>query len=77
MKMKRIEFQEAVQLKGRYLGESDNLGCINGKIYDIVAIHSMWEPGDVYAVIDETGEAYLYARELFEIVEDEEGEKLR
>jgi hypothetical protein len=63
-------YEGAVKLKGRYVGESDNLGCINGKIYDIVAIQSWWKPKDKYAVIDETGEAYIYPVDQFEIIEE-------
>ncbi len=72
MTTNKHKFQGAVELKGKYLGESDDLGCINGKVYNIVAIQSFWNPDDVYAVVDETGEAYLYDRKLFEIIEEKQ-----
>lgn len=48
----------------RYIGDySDDLGLISGKAYRVVG-----ENTHCYAVIDETGEDYLYLKENFEDV---------
>lgn len=53
-------------MKARYIGESDEFYCINGKVYEVVGeTHGMWK------VIDESGEDYLYSPEMFEKVEEE------
>ena len=54
-------------MKGKYIGESDPFYCINGKIYDILG-----EDNDMYIVVDEIGEGYLYEKEDFEIVEEDD-----
>ena len=43
-------------MKGVYIGESDELGLINGKTYEIVGEE---ESLDMYSVIDEKGEDYM------------------
>lgn len=40
----------------KYIGETDTLGCVNGKIYDCVGIE---EDGSL-RIVDETEEDYLY-----------------
>lgn len=61
-------------MKVRFLGESDPLMLMNGKVYDVVAVEDGW-----YRIEDEDSDAnpyddappgYLYPPELFEIVED-------
>ncbi len=52
-------------MKARYLGESDPLGLLHDKVYDVVSV----ERG-LYRIVDETNEDYLYFPELFEIVEE-------
>ncbi len=54
-------------MKGKYIGESDPLYCINGKIYDILG-----EAHGMYKVIDETGEDYFYVKDDLEIVEEDD-----
>ena len=54
-------------MKGKYIGESDPLYCINGKTYSILG-----EDNDMYIVVDEIGEGYLYEKEDFEIVEEDD-----
>ena len=54
-------------MKGKYIGESDPLYCINGKTYSILGED---EDNDMYIVVDEIGEGYLYEKEDFEIVEE-------
>lgn len=53
-------------MKGKWLGDSDPTELIKGKEYEIVGID---EGLDSYGVIDETGEAYCYPMEFFEITE--------
>lgn len=52
-------------MKVKYLGESDPLYLMNGKVYEVQGIESGW-----YRIVDETGEDYLYAPDAFEIVEE-------
>ena len=52
------------KIKVRYLGESDPLTLLNGKIYDVI------EEEGYYRIIDETGDDYLYDTNAFEIVEE-------
>ena len=53
------------KFKVKYIDESDPLYFINGKVYQALGIEE-----DMYRVIDETGDDYLYDPECFEIVED-------
>lgn len=54
-------------MKGIYHGESDPLGLIDGKEYEIVG-----EDKDTnsYSVVDETGEDYMYDKDSLEIVKE-------
>ncbi len=52
-------------MKVKYLGESDPLELINGKIYDVISVEKGW-----YRIVDETKEDYLYPPQAFEIVEE-------
>ena len=59
-------------MKVKFIGENNPLALLNGKIYDVISIERDW-----YRIIDEdpnidpseTVPGYLYAPELFEIVE--------
>jgi hypothetical protein len=51
-------------MKVKYLGESDPLALIHGKLYSVLSIEENW-----YRIVDETGEDYLYPQELFEAAE--------
>ena len=51
-------------MKVRYLGESDIMGLLHGKIYDVLSVEKGW-----YRIVDETEEDYLYPPGGFEIVE--------
>ena len=51
-------------MKVKYVGKSDPLELINGKIYDVISVEKDW-----YRVKDETEEDYLYPPEVFEVVE--------
>lgn len=52
-------------MKVRFIGKSDPLGCINGKVYEMIGeSHGYWK------VVDESGEDYLYDPAVFEVVED-------
>lgn len=61
-------------MKVRFLGESDPLMLMHGKVYDVTAVDNGW-----YRIVDEDSEenpyedipsGYLYPPELFEIVEE-------
>jgi len=54
-------------MKARWIGDSDPLELINGKIYDVLS--EEWN-GQFFNVIDETGEEFLYPAEDFEIVDE-------
>ena len=51
-------------MKVRWLGESNPLALIHGKVYEVMSIEKGW-----YRVMDETDDDYLYPPEGFEIVE--------
>lgn len=55
-------------MRVRYLGKSDPLELLNGKVYDVISIE-----GDWYRIVDETGEDYLYPPQAFEIIEPNDG----
>ena len=59
-----------VRKKSRFIGESDLMGCIYGKVYEIVTYN---EEYDMYGVLDETGMyddvASLYYLDEFEIID--------
>lgn len=49
----------------KYIGRGDPLYCLKGKVYKKIGeSHGLWR------IIDESGEDYLYAPELFEVVEE-------
>lgn len=48
-------------MKVKYIGETDKLRFINGKVYEILG-----KEEDLYRIIDETGESYLYSLKHFE-----------
>ena len=61
-------------MKVRFIGESDPVMLLHGKIYDVISIEKGW-----YRIIDEEGvdedmdvQGYLYPpdADLFEIVEE-------
>lgn len=59
-------------MKVRFIGKSDPLSLINGKIYECLAIEN-----GLYRIIDEEGidedeeiQGYLYESQLFEIIND-------
>lgn len=50
----------------KYIGKGDPFYCLNGKVYKKIGeSHGLWR------IIDESGEDYLYAPELFEIVKED------
>lgn len=56
-----------VFIKVKFIGESDPVYMINGKVYDVISIEMGW-----YRIIDEEGEDYLYPPELFEVIDEKE-----
>lgn len=71
----RIQYESGeVGMKVRFIGESDPVMLLHGKIYDVISIEKGW-----YRIIDEEGvdedmdvQRYLYPpdADLFEIVEE-------
>jgi len=57
---RRVQISE---FKVRYIGKSEALVLINGKIYDVLSVEKTW-----YRIVDESDEDYLYPPELFEII---------
>lgn len=53
-------------MKAIWRGENDPLGLLEGKTYDISKV--VWD-GEMYSVVDETGEEFLYPAEDFEVIE--------
>ncbi len=56
----------------RFIGESDPLALLNGKVYEVLSVEKGW-----YRIVDETGidedeeiQGYLYPPTAFEIVEE-------
>ena len=52
-------------MKVRFIGETDPIYMINGKIYEVLSIENGW-----YRIIDEEGEDYLYPPELLQVVNE-------
>jgi DNA-directed RNA polymerase subunit RPC12/RpoP len=50
-------------MRVKYLGESDPVALLNGKIYNVLSVEKDW-----YRIVDEAGEDCLYPPEAFEIV---------
>ena len=65
-------------MKVKYIGETDPVYMINGKVYDVISIEKTWyRIVDVisiektwYRIVDEEWEDYLYPPELFEVVDE-------
>ena len=57
-------------MKIRFIGVTDPIYMINGKIYDVISIENGW-----YRIIDEEGEDYLYPPELFEVINDTDNDR--
>lgn len=51
----------------KYIGKSDPLALINGKVYKVINVNRKW-----YQIVDETGEDYMYPPEFF-VDTDEDG----
>ena len=54
-------------MRVRLLPGEKRLCLDQGKIYEVVSIE---HNGRLYAIVDESGEAYLYSAKSFEIVEE-------
>lgn len=54
-------------MKVRYIGASDPLELLNGKVYEVLEVE---EEEEWYRIVDETGDDYLFPPEDFEVVED-------
>lgn len=55
-------------MKVRYLGKSDPLMLINGRVYGVTDVEDHGKAGVWYRIVDETGEDYIYPAEEFEVV---------
>ncbi len=56
-------------MKVKYLGDSDPLALINGKVYEVISIEYGY-----YRIVDETNDDYFYDTDAFEVVEEGEVE---
>lgn len=63
--MKNYKKQKVIFMKVKFIGETDPVYMINGKVYDVISIEKTW-----YRIVDEEGEDYLYPPELFEVVDE-------
>ena len=54
-------------MKGIWKGESDEVGLLTGKTYEIVSVEF---DGKMFSVVDESGGEYLYPAEDFEVLEE-------
>ena len=61
---KHYKKRRVIFIKVKFIGETDPVYMINGKVYDVISIEKTW-----YRIIDEEGEDYLYPPELFEVVD--------
>lgn len=52
-------------MKVRFLGKTEVCMLTHGEVYDVISI----ENGD-YRIVDDTGEDYIYFKDMFEIVEE-------
>ena len=52
-------------MKVKYIGQTDPVTFIKGKIYEVMSVEQKW-----YRIVDETNEDYLYPSDKFEIIED-------
>ncbi len=59
-------------MKVRFIGESDPLALLNGKVYEVISVEKGW-----YRIVDETGtdkdveiQGYLYPPTAFEIIDE-------
>lgn len=62
-----VEVEYEILGKYKYIGESDEFACINGKVYLCTD-----DEDDYFRVIDETNEPYVYNKKDFVKVEDDE-----
>jgi len=61
-----IEIEYEILARYKYIGKTDKLGCINGKIYNCVG----YEEDGSLKIVDEEKEPYLYSADNFKLVED-------
>ena len=59
-------------MRVKYIGKSDRFGCVNGLFYEVVA-----EEKNLYNVVDELGEDYLYLKKNFTVAESKPQEEPR
>lgn len=59
-------------MKAIWKGDSDPLGLINGKEYEVLGTDFN---GTMFGVVDETGDSYLYPAEDFEVIEEDQQQK--
>ena len=69
----KVKIIENIKIKNenmdqRYIFTLNDL--LFNKIYDVISIETGFEKDDTYRIIDESGEDYIYPKELFEIIED-------
>lgn len=65
MQMETGSWKINSRVKVKYIGESNPVKLINGKIYDARVLKLGW-----FGVVDETHEEYAYPPEVFEVIEE-------
>jgi GTP pyrophosphokinase len=68
---RQISYEIAANLFVKFLGKSSESGLLNGKIYCVQTIDMK---GELYRIIDGSGEDYLYHKDNFEVVNVEVGD---
>ena len=58
-------------MKVKYMGETDSLTLIHGKVYEVISVEKGPGEEDWYRIVDETQDDYLYHCDNFEIVDDD------
>ena len=54
-------------IKVKYIGKYDTVALDRDKIYEVISIGKSW-----YRIMTEIGEDYLFPKNLFEIVEEQQ-----
>ena len=55
-------------MKVKYIGKTEKRYFTHGKIYETL---EKYEDQNLYRIVDDTGEDYMYCLDEFEILEDE------
>ena len=56
-------------MRVKYIGKTDQLALINGKVYDVISVERGW-----YRIMTEIDDDYLFPPQAFEIVDQQEND---